>query len=123
MTFDLSSFSAFGALLAVVTATITSLVVLAVSRRTAAAEWRANAEAHEQRVKVLEAQVNQAQREIFDQSVLLADLKRNNVNVGLKNLDLQRQVDVLTRHNKQLVAALTRAGIPIPEGEEQPEPW
>src|SRR5437868_14799197 len=96
---------------------VTSLALLSAWKARREEEWRKIAEVHEERLKVLEIQHDQKVRELFDLTVVMEDLRRNNKRLGLTNLSQQGQLDRLGRREKQLMAAMKLAAIPVPEAD------
>ncbi len=89
-------------------------------------DWKRNAEANEARSQVLERELGQlrvladdSRKEVFNMSVLVADLRRENVRLGLRELDQQRQIDSLTRRLKQYAMAIEKLGGVVPDPKEE----
>jgi septal ring factor EnvC (AmiA/AmiB activator) len=122
MQVQLGDFSALNALWAAMTALVTGVVLLAQVRKTAreewantANDWKASAEASDRRVDVLQKQVDQLQREIFELTITAERLEKDNKRLGVRNRDLQDDVDRLARRCKQLERVMVQAGISVPE--------
>ena len=84
-----------------------------------AEDWKASFEASEARLRVLEAQDERRQRELFDLGVQVMDVERTNKRIGRQNLALQKQVDNLLRREKQLITLLRAHGITVPEPDDE----
>ncbi len=89
-------------------------------------DWKKNAEASEARSQSLEREIGQlrvladdSRKEVFNMSVLVADLKRENVRLGLRELDQQRQIDTLTKRIKQFSKTIEQLGGTVPEPREE----